>query len=109
MILHNKFYALLLTVLLLTLVGCDNMSATKTNTVQLDDTSLNLNVTEALQKDTLFERGTISVTSLNGQVKLNGTAASLQDKNQATEIANKVKGVRGVQNNLQVIAPPVVN
>ncbi|MEH8021998.1 BON domain-containing protein [Rheinheimera metallidurans] len=106
MILRTSITAVLLALFLLTLAGCDNMSTQKSVVKPQDDTSLNLTITEALQRDSLFAHSNIAVTSSKGQVKLNGTTASMEDKNRATDIVKNINGVVGVQNNLQVVTPP---
>lgn len=103
--------SLLIALPLLALTSCDNMSASKSqstpqsqNTTE-DDTSLNRSISDALQRDTLYANSDITVASQGSQVRLSGTVASIQDKNRAGEIANKVQGVTKVSNNLEIVTP----
>lgn len=106
---RHTLCALLLTLPLLAVTGCDTMSTTDTNSTQQDDTRLNTAVSDALQRDTLFAQSDITVASQQGQIRLNGTVASMQDKNRAGEIAQKVSGVSGVSNNLEVVTAAATN
>lgn len=112
---RHTLCALLLTLPLLAVTGCDtnpttdNSTSTKSSSIQQDDTRLNTAVSDALQRDTLFAQSDISVASQQGQIRLNGTVASMQDKNRAGEIAKKVSGVTGVSNNLEIVTPGTTN
>lgn len=108
-VLRHTFCALLLSLPLLTVTGCDNMSETQTQPHLLNDNSVNLAVSEALERETWFSQSNIEVTSLDGQVTLNGTVASMQDKNRATEVVTKVNGVKDVNNELEIINPADAN
>ncbi|MDP4535779.1 BON domain-containing protein [Alkalimonas collagenimarina] len=111
--LRHNIYAVLLTLPLFALTACDRntasapMNATQdsgnSQTSQFDDSSLNRSVSNALLRDAAFSDNSISVTSDKGHITLNGSVASLQDKNRATEIVKEVIGVTRVQNNLEII------
>lgn len=112
MTLRHTLCALLLTMPLLAITGCDNMSkpaSQSTQPSQIDDASLQQAVSNALQRDTLFAHSDIAVTSQRGQIRLSGTVASMQDKNRATEIAQQVAGVSSVSNSLEIITPTSKN
>jgi osmotically-inducible protein OsmY len=44
----------------------------------------------------------VGVDTVNGVVSLTGVVASSEERALAEEVARKVKGVKGVKNNLQV-------
>ncbi|MCC5827550.1 BON domain-containing protein [Alkalimonas sp.] len=112
--LHHTFYTLLLALPLVAVTACDNraptsstqpkpMSVDESRTYrQVDDNSLNRDVSNALQRDTAFARNTIKVAANKGHITLTGTVASMQDKNRAAEIAKEVTGVIEVHNNLEI-------
>lgn len=100
---RQTFCALLLTLPLLAISGCDNMSVPAGQTTQRDDTNLKQTVSEALQRDALFAQSDISVTSQKGNITLNGTVVSIQNKNRAGEIAKQINGVKAVNNNLEIV------
>ena len=47
--------------------------------------------------------GAIDVTAADGRVSLWGTVASAAQKKKATQVASKVEGVKGVDNQLKVV------
>lgn len=112
---YHRLSSLLVALPLLALTSCDNISAPKSQSTALsqnipqDDTSLNRSVSDALQRDSLYARGNITVASQRGQITLSGSVASIQDKNRAAEIANKVEGVTKVSNNLEIVTPDKTN
>lgn len=109
---RNTFCALLLTLPLLAITGCDNRTPTTSQinqTSQPDDSNLKRAVSEALQRDTLFAQSDIDVVAQRGQIKLTGKVATLQDKNRAADIVNKVDGVTSVSNNLEIVTPTGTN
>ncbi|ALS99720.1 BON domain-containing protein [Lacimicrobium alkaliphilum] len=105
MILRQAFCALLLTLPLIAVTACDNMTETKTQPQKIDDNSLSQAVSEVLERDALSARSNIKVTSLDGKVSLTGTVASAEDKTHATGLVKKVNGVKTVNNDLEITTP----
>ncbi|MCH8536923.1 MAG: BON domain-containing protein [Alkalimonas sp.] len=111
--LHHNLYAVLLTLPLFVLTACDRNTASapmspaqdrdSSQSYQVDDSSLNRDVTNALQLEASLNRRSINVDADEGHITLSGTVASLQEKNRATEIAKKVSGVIQVHNNLEIV------
>ncbi|KKO45121.1 hypothetical protein WG68_11845 [Arsukibacterium ikkense] len=98
--------ALLLTLPLLAVTGCDNKPAAAGQNSQQQDNRLGSAVTEALQRDAVFARSDINVmVSAAGQVTLSGTVASSEDKRRAAEIVQQVAGIKNVNNELDVVSP----
>lgn len=102
---HGTFCALLLTLPLLALTGCDAGSATAGQNEQRDG-QLQTTINEAIQRDAAFEHSNINVlVSRQGQVTLSGTVASIEDKKRASEIVKQVAGIKIVNNELEVATP----
>ncbi|WP_213997712.1 BON domain-containing protein [Arsukibacterium sp.] len=100
---HHALCALILTLPLLALTGCDAGSATAGQNDRLQDGSLQTTINDAIQRDAAFEHSDINVLVSNqGQVTLSGTVASVQDKKRASEIVKQVAGIKIVNNELEV-------
>lgn len=103
---HQTLCALLLTIPLLAITGCDAGSATAGQHAQKQDSPLYTTITAALQRDAAFEHSDINVmVSEQGQVTLSGTVASTQDKRRASEVAKQVAGIKIINNELKVVTP----
>ena len=53
--------------------------------------------------DNKLPSGAIDVTAADGRVSLWGTVASAAQKKKATQVASKVEGVKGVDNQIKVV------
>lgn len=67
-----------------------------------DDASLVTNVEKALKADSVTSELDIKVVASAGAVTLSGQAAGIRWKSQAANVAGKVKGVKSVQNNIEI-------
>lgn len=85
----------------LALVGCQAMTG-KTAGRNVDDASLTASVKSTLVADKAANLTRIDVDSNNGVVSLNGVVESAQQKARAEELARRVDGVKGINNNLQI-------
>jgi len=85
----------------LALVGCQAMTG-KTAGQNVDDASLTASVKSTLVADKAANLTRIDVDTNNGVVSLNGVVESAQQKARAEELARRVDGVRGINNNLQI-------
>lgn len=90
----------LMGVLMLALVGCANPGE-KTGTY-VDDSWITSKVKSEMIASKEVSARNIGVSTSQGIVTLTGTAATSQESGTAAGIANSVKGVRGVQNNIRV-------
>lgn len=106
---RHIFYSLLLALPLLVVTGCDNKATPSRQAVTQDNASLQLSVSNALQRDTLFAQRAITVVAQQGQITLSGIVATLQDKNRAGDIAKNIIGVTSVNNNLDIVTPTGAN
>ena len=85
----------------LALVGCQAMTG-KTAGQNVDDAGLTASVKSTLVADKAANLTRIDVDTNNGVVSLNGVVESAQQKARAEELARRVDGVRGINNNLQI-------
>jgi osmotically-inducible protein OsmY len=76
----------------------------RTSGAQIEDESIELRGASRL-RDALGDRAHINATSYNRQVLLTGEVPTEQAKQQAEQIALKVENVKGVVNELAVMAP----
>jgi hyperosmotically inducible protein len=74
----------------------------KTAGRNVDDASLTASVKSTLVADKAANLTRIDVDSNNGVVSLNGVVESAQQKARAEELARRVDGVKGINNNLQI-------
>jgi osmotically-inducible protein OsmY len=58
-----------------------------------------------LATDPVVKGGALTVTVRNGRVTISGRVDTAKGKDRATKVARKVKGVKGVDNEL-VVGPP---
>ncbi len=63
-------------------------------------------VEEELGRDRLLDAGEVTVINVGGNVALNGAVPSYPQYLRAAEAAQRVAGVTGVRNQLQVVLPP---
>lgn len=71
---------------------------------KVDDASITASINAELAKDNDLSAMKINVDTKSGVVTLSGPAPSATAKDRATTIAQKVNGVAGVNNNLEVRA-----
>ncbi|MDB6030819.1 MAG: hypothetical protein JWM16_1157 [Verrucomicrobiales bacterium] len=84
------------------LTGCAGNRYTQSTGEQVDDRAHSVRVKSALNADTQYKYGDVSVQTFKGVVQLSGFVNSRDQKNRAAELAKKVEGVREVQNNITV-------
>ena len=94
----NNFLALLVA---LSLSGCAATTG-KTAGENVDDATVTSAVKSQLVMDKAANLTRIDVDTNRGVVHLNGTVESSEQKQRAKELAERVKGVTKVVNNLQV-------
>jgi osmotically-inducible protein OsmY len=68
----------------------------------IDDSVITTKIKSQIAGDSLLKAFQISVETFKGTVQLSGFVNSQKDVERADEIANNVKGVRSVRNNLIV-------
>lgn len=75
--------------------------AAKLAAEQPDDGAITEKVKAAIAEDAALAGADISVETVQGEVRLNGTVGNAGDIQKATAVAFSVSGVRKVQNNLK--------
>jgi hyperosmotically inducible protein len=88
-------------ILVLALTGCQAMTG-KTAGRNVDDAAITASVKSTLVADKAANLTRIDVDTNNGVVSLNGVVDSAQQRSRAEDLARRVEGVRGVNNNLQI-------
>ncbi len=89
-----------------TVGGLAACKSTQTASEQADDTGIKTSVKAKLAEDVRFSTLTnIEVNSTNGIVTLSGQVHNVDEKRAAERVAASVKGVKKVNNELQVERP----
>lgn len=83
-----------------TLVGCAVTREQSTVGEYVDDATITTQVKAKFAEDKTVSAMSISVETLRGTVQLSGFAKTAAERSQAEAIASRVKGVKGVQNNI---------
>ncbi len=68
----------------------------------VDDATITAKVKADLLSDSQLKATSVSVQTNSGAVQLTGTVSSTDQKNEAERVANRVDGVRSVQDLLQI-------
>jgi len=84
------------------LTGCAGNRYERSTGEYIDDKSLNSRVNSTLNANPEYKFGDVQVTSFRGTVQLSGFVNTTDQKAKAGEIARKVQGVKGVENNITV-------
>lgn len=86
----------------LAMSGCNVMRGQSTAGEYVDDVAITAQVKAKLLDAKEVEGLDVNVDSTNGRVKLTGWADSATEKSAAGSLAREVKGVKSVDNQLQV-------
>jgi osmotically-inducible protein OsmY len=81
--------------------GCQALTG-QTLGEAVDDTTLTTTVKAQLAAEKASTLTRVGVDTYNGVVTLTGVVPSAGDRARAEEVTRRVKGVRGVNNNLQI-------
>jgi len=93
----------LLVLSLFNIAGAADMSSSNA----IDDGTITTTVKSKIQKDKSLNDAKIDVDTSNGEVTLQGKAATRADKERAAQLASSVDGVKKVDNNLQTPSCPI--
>src|SRR5262245_52829146 len=89
-----------------TLTGCDrnhdSVQRERTSGEFVDDKALTAKVKSALHDNPEYKFDDVNVTAFKGTVQLSGFVATSDQKKKAGDIAEKVEGVKRVENNITV-------
>jgi len=97
----SRFASVALAVVCIWVGGCQSTTG-KTAGQTMDDATITASVQAKLSSDRLSNFSRIDVDTERGMVTLNGVVKSADQKARVTEMAREVKGVKGVNNNLQI-------
>ena len=92
------------TLALLAFSGCAVTRDQETVGAYIDDTAITSSIKAKFVENKQVDASSISVETLNGTVMLSGFAKNATEKDTAESIAEKVKGVKSVKN--QIIVRP---
>jgi hyperosmotically inducible protein len=94
--------ATLLSLLLMTTVGCAGSATSESTGEYIDDTAITTRVKAALVKDPVAKAREVNVETFKGVVQLSGFVSSQEAMDQAVTVARNIKGVKSVQNNMSI-------
>ena len=97
----SRFACMVLAVTCLSIGGCQSTTG-KTAGQTMDDATTTAAVQAKLSSDRLSNFSRIDVDTERGVVTLNGVVKSADQKARVGDMAREVKGVRSVNNNLQI-------
>lgn len=83
--------------------GCAGNRYERSTGEYIDDKALISRVKSALNDHQEFRFDDVNVTAFRGTVQLSGFVASAAQKREAGEVAEKIRGVREVENNITVM------
>jgi hyperosmotically inducible protein len=84
------------------LMGCTGSRYERSTGEYIDDKALNSRVKTALSENPEYKFTDVNVTSFKGTVQLSGFVNTTDQKKMAGTIAEKVQGVKSVENNITV-------
>jgi osmotically-inducible protein OsmY len=84
------------------LAGCAGDRYTQSTGERIDDKADSSRVRKALAADSQYKYEDVNVQTFKGVVQLSGFVNSRDQKNRAGDLAKKVEGIRGVENNITV-------
>jgi hyperosmotically inducible periplasmic protein len=92
------------TLLVVTLAGCAVSRGQESVGAYVDDAGITSMAKSRMFEDKTVSGSSISVETLNGMVQLSGFAKSYEEKMQAENIVQNIKGVKSIRNNI-IIRP----
>lgn len=100
---NKKAWALMaFSALWLGLAGCGSTRESKSTGEHFDDTAITTKVKSQMIADKEVSAHEIHVKTTRGVVHLSGAVQSRSEANKAAAIAREVRGVRAVENDIQV-------
>ena len=94
--------AMFISVLLLSFLGCASTAKQEGTGEYVDDTVITTKVKAAIFHDPTLKSAEIVVETFKGVVQLSGFVSSKGDIERAVNVANTVKGVRSVKNDMRL-------
>lgn len=93
---------LLAAVALTTLVGCASTTQHESTGQYIDDTAITTSVKAAIFNDPMLKSAEINVETFKGRVQLSGFVSTRERIERATAVAQGVKGVSSVANDMKL-------
>jgi osmotically-inducible protein OsmY len=93
---------LLAAVALTTLAGCASTQKQESTGQYIDDTAITTSVKAAIFNEPTLKSAEINVETFKGRVQLSGFVSSRDNINRAVAVAQGVKGVTSVANDMRV-------
>jgi hyperosmotically inducible periplasmic protein len=88
----------------LALTGCNVLRGESTPSEYVDDVALTTQIKSAMAEDKAVDALDVNVDVKNGKVTLTGLASTSAEKSRAGQIARDVRGVKGVDNQIEIKA-----
>lgn len=95
------FTALFMTVALLFSLGCASTATKESTGEYIDDSVITTKVKDAIFREPTLKSSEINVVTYKGAVQLSGFVSSQSNMDKAVEIANGIKGVQAVKNDMR--------
>ncbi len=100
--LNNRFTTFLLTIVMVSCLGCASTSKQSGTGEYLDDTVITTKVKSAIFNDPILKSAEINVETFKGVVQLSGFVSSQAHASKAVEVARSVGGVKSVKNDMRI-------
>lgn len=95
------FAALFMTAALLLSLGCASTATKESTGEYIDDSVVTTKVKDAIFREPTLKSSEINVETYKGVVQLSGFVSSQSNMDKAVEIANGIKGVQSVKNDMR--------
>jgi hyperosmotically inducible protein len=98
----KQLAAFSLVMALTSILGCASTSTQEGTREYVDDTVITSKVKSAIFGDPSLKSAEINVETFKGIVQLSGFVSSATEKSKATELARTIKGVKSVNDDMQL-------
>lgn len=98
----NRFLAILAALAMAVTLGCASTAKSEGTGEYVDDTVITAKVKTAILGESTLKSTEINVETFKGIVQLSGFVNSQSDVNKAVVVAQNVKGVKSVKNDMRV-------
>jgi osmotically-inducible protein OsmY len=98
----NRFLAILAALAMAVTLGCASTAKSEGTGEYVDDTVITAKVKTAILGESTLKSAEINVETFKGIVQLSGFVSSQSDVNKAVVVAQNVKGVKSVKNDMRV-------
>jgi len=95
-------FPIVFSVVLALFTGCASTDKSKSTGEIIDDSVITARIKSAMINDPTLKASEINVETYKGNVQLSGFVNSKEDIRHAVDVANDVKGVKSVSNNMKL-------